>query len=514
VPEREPEPSGSSGEALGDGGAAPTDAVPQAAAAPIDILDTPAAGRKVIHGSLFRIVGYGAGLLLGIVSAALLTRHLGVVDWGRYVTVTSLLAIVSGLSEAGMSIIGVREYSVLEGGERDRLMRNLLGIRLAITAVGVAIAVVFGIAARYDSVLIAGIFLGGVGLLLTMAQQTYSVPLSASLRLAWVSALDFLRQAVTAALVVALVVAGAGLLSFLATPIPVAILVLVLTVALVRGALPLRPAFEWGEWARVLRLTAAYAAASAIGTIYVSITVVLISLVGSGRETGYYGASFRVFSVLAVIPLLLVTSAFPVLARAARDDRERLDYARKRLLDTALIFGVWMAIALVLGARPAIGLVGGDDFDESVAVLRIQGLAIAATFVAVTLGFVLLSLRLHRALLLANAVALGLSLALTLALVPGHGARGAAIASVSGEFALAIGYAIALARNRARPEVSLRVAIGVGLAVAAALAVAWLTGLDGLPLVAAATGAYFAALALAGALPRELWEALPRAGSG
>jgi O-antigen/teichoic acid export membrane protein len=476
---------------------------------PVDILDTPSAGRKVIHGGALRTIGYAGGLLVGLLSAALLTRHLGVVDWGHYVTVTSLLAIVGGLSEAGMSNIGVREYSVLaSGNERDRLMRNLLGLRLAITTAGIGAAIAFGVAARYDAVLLAGIALGGVGLILTMAQQTYAVPLTSSLRLGWVSALDFLRQTSYAALVIVLVVAGAGLLAFLATPIPVAALVLVVTVALVRGALPMAPGLEWSEWMRVLRLTVAYAAASAVGTIYVSVTVVLISLIGSGRQTGYYAASFRVFSLVGVIPLLLVTSAFPVLARAARDDRERLDYARRRLLDIALIFGSWMALCLVLGAPLAIELIGGSSFDASVAVLQIQGIAIAATSIGVTLGFVLLSLSRHRALLVANGVALGLSIALTLALVPGLGARGAAIASVAGEFTLAIAYAFALSRAGARPELSWRVAVGVLLATFATVALAAATGLENFALVAAATAVFFGVLGASGGIPSELWRAI------
>jgi O-antigen/teichoic acid export membrane protein len=474
-----------------------------------DILDTPSAGERVIRGSAFRTVGYAGGLLLGLLSAALLTRHLGVVDWGRYVTVTSLLAIVAGLSEAGMSSIGVREYSVLTGDERDRLMKNLLGIRLAITVLGVAIAVIFAFAAQYESVLVIGIVLGGLGLPLTIAQQTYSVPLSSSLRLGWVSALDFFRQAATAGLIVALVVAGAGLLAFFATPIPVAALIFVLTVALVRGAIPIAPEFDWSEWARVLRLTVAYAAASAVGTIYVSMTVILISLVGSGSQTGYYAASFRVFSVVALVPLLIVGSAFPVLARAARDDRARLDYARKRLLDIGLILGVWMALGLILGAELAIRVIGGSQFDASVAVLRIQGLAIIATFFAVTFGFVLLSLRLHRALLIANALALGLSVALTLALVPAIGARGAAVASVIGEFSLAVAYAVALSRARARPEASPRVALGVALAAAAALTLVAVPNLSDALLLIGATGVYFVTLTLVRSIPPELWEALP-----
>ena len=107
-----------------------------------DVLDTTAAGGIVIRGGVVRTLGYASGVGLGVVSAALMVRHLGVVDWGRYVTVTSLIAIVAGLSEAGMTAIGVREFSTRARAERETLMRNLLGLRLAITFLGLAVAVV------------------------------------------------------------------------------------------------------------------------------------------------------------------------------------------------------------------------------------------------------------------------------------------------------------------------------------------------------------------------------------
>jgi O-antigen/teichoic acid export membrane protein len=478
-----------------------------AALDPVDVLDTPSAGGKVIRGGALRMTGYAAGLLLAVVAAALMTRHLGVVDWGHYVTVLSLVSIVGGLSEAGMSTIGVREYSILEGETRERLMRNLLGLRLGITVVGIAGAVIFALAAGYEDVMVVGTLFAGLSLVFNAIQQTVSVPLSASLRLGWVSALDFLRQAFFVAVVLLLIAVGAGLFPFLIASLPVSVLLLAVTIPLVRGLVPLRPALDPRQWGGVLTVTAANAAASAVGTVYVSITVILISLVGTNQETGYYSASYRVISVLAVIPLVLVGSAFPVLARAARDDRARHDYARKRLIQVSLILGVWMAVSVSLGARVAIDIVGGAEFEPSVTVLRIQGFMLIGSFLAISLGYVLLSLHLHRALLVSNVLALGGSVALTLALVPSLGARGAAIASVVGEVGLAVVYAVALARRKAL-SMPWRVVPPVVLAAGLALALVLIPGLRGIPLVIAATVVYFAVLAVTRAIPTELAEAL------
>ena len=76
---------------------------------------SPTAGAKVIRGSVLRSGAYGATVMLGILSAALMTRHLGVAAFGQYVTVLSIVTVATGLSDVGMSNIGVREYSVREG---------------------------------------------------------------------------------------------------------------------------------------------------------------------------------------------------------------------------------------------------------------------------------------------------------------------------------------------------------------------------------------------------------------
>jgi O-antigen/teichoic acid export membrane protein len=474
----------------------------------VDVLDTPAAGGMVIRGGVVRAIGYVSGVGLSVLAAALMVRHLGVDDWGRYVTVTSLIAIVAGLSEAGMTAIGVREYSTRERPERDTLMRNLLGLRLAITCLGLVVAVLFAVAAQYKPVLVAGTAVAGAGALLAVAQQTYGIPLAAGLRLVWMTLLDLVRQAATVVLVVVLVLVGASLFPFFTVFVPVSLLVLGLTLVLVRGDVPLLPAFDRQRWLEVLRLTVVFSAASAVATIYVSITVVLTSLVGSASDTGFYGASFRIFTVLTAIPLLLSNAAFPVVARAARDDESRLRYSIQRMFDVAIVFGAWMVIATVFGASFAIHVVAGPKFEPSVAVLQIQAFGLIATFLSVTWSTALLSLHRHRAMLLANLVGLGASMTMTLALVPVLGAKGAAIATVAGEATLAVIYSFAVTRGPQAIRVSLGVVPRAAVAVGAAVALLLVPGLRGLPLVLAATAVYFVVAFAVKAMPPEIVAAI------
>src|SRR6185437_3262098 len=105
------------------------------------------------------------------------------------------------------------------------------------------------------------------------------------------------------------------------------------TLGLVRGTVPLWAAFSWEGWKPLLRMIAPYATAVAVSSIYVYLAAVVMSLVASDVEVGLFSAAFRVFIVIGGIPLLLVGSAFPILARAARDEAAVRDLgARRRLV--------------------------------------------------------------------------------------------------------------------------------------------------------------------------------------
>jgi O-antigen/teichoic acid export membrane protein len=468
-----------------------------------DLLDTPLAGPAAIRGGALRVAGYGAGVLLSVVSAALLFRHLGVVDSGRYILVLSLITIVQGLTDAGITGIGTRELSVLTGGERDRLVRNLLGLRLVLTVVGIVGAILFTIAAGYPSVLVAGTALAGFGLVVQNLQSTLALSLMSGLRLGWVTALELVRQFLVSALIVALVVAGASLLPFLAIPIPAAFVVLTLTAVIVRADVPLLPSFERQEWVRLARETVSFAAATAVNVLYFRIAIVLVSLLSTARQTGYFGTSFRIIEVLVMVPTVMVSAVFPIFARAARDDHQRLGYALQRTFEAAAIMGSLVALALSLGAPFAIDVVAGPGFGPAKDVLRIQALSFVASFPAMVFGFTLLSLRRHRELLVVNLVALAFTAALVTVLTLADGARGAAIATTIGEFVLAIALAVALVRAAPHLRPSLAIVPKIAIAGAAGASLA-LLGLSPLPLAIAASAVFIGVLLVIRGVPEEL----------
>ena len=481
---------------------------PQARGA--DILDSPAAGPAAIRGSALRVTGYAVSVALSVVSAALLTRHLGIEGFGQYTVVLALMAVVGGITEAGMTNIGIREYSTLEAAERDRLMSNLLGLRVVLTSVGVAAAVAFAALVGYDPVVVASTAVAGLGLLIAVIQLTYAVPLNSRLQLTSVTALEVGRQVILVASIVLLVLAGASLLGVMVAWPLSALVIALITAPLVSGSVPLLPAFDRVQWRRLLRITAAYAAATAVAALYGYVIVILTSLVVSERETGLFGASFRVFVAVTGATGALMGSVFPILARAARDDAQRLAYGMRRLSDVALVTGAGVAVCTATGAALAIRVVAGEEFADSIPVLQLQSAALVSTYLASAWGFSLLAERRHRALLIVNAVALAVGGAAALVLASAYDAKGAAVATVIGETVLAGGYAAALAKRTGRMPFDRRVVLGVTIAAAAALAVGFLPGIPDVINLVLAGGVFAALVLLLRALPPEVMHAIRR----
>jgi O-antigen/teichoic acid export membrane protein len=475
---------------------------------PTDILSTSAAGPAAVRGGALRVGGYGIAVLVSALSAALLFRHLGRGNAGLYVTATSLVAIVGAFSDLGLTAIGIREISILPPAEGWALARDLLGLRAVLTLLGGVVVIAIAWVA-YSQALAAGVALATVGLLLQATQDNFAIPLTVGLRIGWVSALELIRQLSTTLLIVALVLAGAGLVPFLGVSIPVGLVVLAVTVPLVRGRRALAPTFNRRRWRKLLGSMLPYTVAVAASALYLRVSILLVSLLASRTQLDYFGVSFRIVEVLTLVPALLVSSAFPIFARAARDDHERLGYALGKVFDVGLIVGAWVAVTIAIGAPLAIAVIGGPEFKGAAPVLAFQGVALGAMFVSIVWANGLLSLGLYRLILVLNVLALIFNGLLVTLLTPLDGARGAALGTALAEIAIAIVQAVAVVHGRPSLRPSLRVLPRVALATALGLAPIALTGLPVIVRVLISTALFGAVVLASGALPRELLDLMP-----
>jgi O-antigen/teichoic acid export membrane protein len=474
-----------------------------------DVLTDPRAGLTAVRGGVIRVSGYLIGTGLAAAASIFLLRYLGVTKFGQYITVVALLAIVGGLTDVGLTLIGQREY-VLRSSDAERmaLVANVLGIRLILTPIGIGLAAAFAALAGYGSTLTLGTLVAGAGLILGNVALTLSTPLAATLRFGALTATEVARQVVMVCGNGLLVFAGAGLIAFFGIYVVAGVVVLALTTALVgRRSVP-RPRFAIREWVPVLQEAAPMGLAIVIGVFYMRALVVLASLLTNGFETGLFATSYRILEILFGIPALMIGAAFPILSRAGSNDDARLANALQRLVEITFLTAGLLVLILTVGAAPIVRILGGKEYASAAPVLRLHAIALLGSFASVVWTTGLITIRRQSALIVTNTIAFGTVAILAPILIPWLGAKGAAITAVIGESTLALAALLLLVR--ARPALAPRLGFGVRVLAAGALGAtcAFIPGLPALTSAGTAAIVYSAAAWLLGAIPREAIEAV------
>jgi O-antigen/teichoic acid export membrane protein len=453
-------------------------------------------------------VGYVAGLLVSLGTVTILVRHLGVSSFGRYVTVTSLVALVGGVTEAGILLYGIREWDVRSAPERRRLLANLLTLRLILTALGIVCAACFGLVVGYRQVLLLGTLVAGAGLLIQVITDVLSIPLQARLQLGRLTGVELGRRVLTLTIIAALSLLDATLLPFFAASTIAGAAALALIAWIVRFSIRIRLAFDWHIWRDLFTETLPYAIALSIASIYFYVTVVIMSLAATARQTGLFGTSFRITQVALGIPGLLLTAIFPLMART-RDERSTQGGVVGKVFTVGVICGVWMSLATILSAPFLIKVIGGRQAHGAVSVLRIQSLVLTVGFLSTSNAFHLVSLRRYRPLLISSACALAFNILLAVVLVSALGARGGATADVVTEVIQAS--LLTAVVMRAVPEHQIRASFVPPLVLALALSASVaLVPIGPVAQTIVATIIYFGVLLLAGVIPDEVISAARR----
>ncbi len=475
------------------------------------MLDSPGAGGLAVRGTALRTAGFAATTVLGLISAPILTRHLGVEDFGRYATISALVALVVVVTDVGLGTYGMRELAVREPAEQRALLRRIIGLRLVLSLVGFAGAVAFAALAGYGSALVLGTVLASVGALTYVTQGMLALPLGVRLRLGWITVGEVVRQVVFVVAIVVLVLAGAGVVPLLAAAIPAGLVGTALLAWASRGALVWRPAFDGRGWLRLLRETLPVAVSGVVYTIYFRVVILIMSVIATASETGEFALSYRVIEILMTLPFLALGATLPLLSRAADTDQDRLRFAFARSFDVSVVAGIGLAVLTFTGAPLAMNVLTGSDTGPPVAVLEIQSPALATAFVSVIYGTVLLALRRHRELVLVSGIALVVTVVATFVLVPVSGAKGGGVATLIGEAVLALASVIVLRRVRPDLHPHHRVlplaVLAAGLAVLASR-VLEIPYVPNVGAVAVAGLVYLAVLLATRAIPAELIDAL------
>jgi len=390
-----------------------------------------------------------AGLLLVLLTIA--GRFLTAADYGRFSYALALTTIVETIMDLGLSQITVRSVA-RDKTSADRLFPHVLGVKLVWVAIGLGLLGVLAPILRSDPMLVRLCYALGI----SSAVRSYL--LTARGLLQGLQRFDLEALAVVSDRLLLLVAgslalwAGYGLFGLAAAFVLSRLVMLAAMQPLLRRVVTrVLPAFDKQSWREI------QAAALPLGffmialNTYAYVDTVILGLMRTDAEVGWYAAAYRVYEGLTYAPSILAAVLTPRLSYLFAHDRA----AHRSLLTRSLLVSVALAALLgglaALGASPIVTLLFGARYAAGARPLQI--LAAGALFVFITwiLHAAAISTNLDRRLLLTTVIGLGTNVALNIALIPRYGISGAAWATVLAEGLTVLLLLIQIERRLRRP---------------------------------------------------------------
>jgi O-antigen/teichoic acid export membrane protein len=124
---------------------------------------------------------------------------------------------------------------------------------------------------------------------------------------------------------------------------------------------------------RLVRDMRAFLGSGLVAGLFARPETLMLALIASPAEAGYYGAALKVVDLWQFVPSTLMLTIFPVLSRAFAESRQRAVWVQHEALRALLAISLPVGVLTFVGARQ-IAVLYGDDAGRSVPSLRFLAL--------------------------------------------------------------------------------------------------------------------------------------------
>lgn len=379
---------------------------------------------RVGRNAIARLIAQGGARLLSLVLVGVVTRHEGPAGLGRYVLITTVVGISVAITDLGLSLLLTREVAREASSSRRRsLLEDLLPLRIALAAAGGVVLFALAWTPLFPAAMRRLLRLAALCLLPKAALGILGGFANGRQRMDVTSAIDGFARLLTLAGAVPALAAGFGVPGVLVcTAAADAAAVLVHAAVLDSWQLLPRLRLAPARWREALSEAYPFAATGIIAIAYRRLDIVLLGAWQGDLAAGQYGAAFRLWEAVGLIPASLLDAMFPEMARLARDDAgpRRLRRTLRRTAPALLAGGLLLSASGTALSGTLLPLVyGGTQMQRgAVAAFRIQVWAIPAMFLYLLNGHALYALGRQRWVTGAMAIVGLVNIALNLLAIP------------------------------------------------------------------------------------------------
>lgn len=184
----------------------------------------------------------------------------------------------------------------------------------------------------------------------------------------------------------------------------------------------------------ILKESMPYLFSSVALLMYMKVDVVMLGYLSTNKETGIYSLAQKLSEVLYMVPVVLIDSAYPILARKFLDSDSNDMNPGQMLFDIAVGGAIISLVVALVLVKPAVNILFGKEYASAVEVFNIHGWSCVAIAMNTARHRWLAIINLQRYIPLVTVIGLISNVALNFVLIPSHAATGAAVATVVSYF--------------------------------------------------------------------------------
>jgi O-antigen/teichoic acid export membrane protein len=355
-------------------------------------------------------------------------------SYGRYAIAGALIMIFGLLSEMGITTIALREMAMGSGRSRE-ILAVALWAEFITSVLAAMLMFLVALALGYHSALLGLLGVGAAIILVQGLVSALEAAFQARRVLVYTAALVVTQTTVGVIVGFILVASGAGPKGLLTGTLAGYVAAAPVGFVLVQSRLGIHPQLR-GAWRRVpplVRAALPVAATGGTAIIYDRVDVLMLSRLDSIHAAAIYNVPLTILQYSAVVPSVVATAFFPLLATLLRTDPPAARDSFGLVLRIFALLSVPIAITLTLGGETILTTLFGSRYRDSAGPLSVLAWSVVLAFLNYLFWYALLAAYREGAKFRIMLAGLALNVALNLVLIPAFGPTGAAFSLLASD---------------------------------------------------------------------------------
>ena len=401
--------------------------------------------RKIGANMAAAVGGKAIIAVTGVATVAIMTRQLGVTDYGILRTALTYVLFPATFANLGLNYIMLREVAI-DTARADRIVSAALGLRLVAGALFLAAGLGITFLIPWSPLVRLTILIASVGMLAYIGNEIVTGVLQWQLRQELAILAEVLGAVATLAGVVLATRLGLGVLAMTTVSTVGFLLAFLLAWRLAARLRSVRPIVDRQIWWQLVRAGLPLAASAWFTLVSLRGDTLLLSLMKPAAEVGFYGVATKIYEVGLQLPILFGGLLMPLFARSASDPG-RLRTQIAGALHVLVVVGVAIVLALGFFAGDIVMLLAGAAFLPSTLAVQIAGVSLALAGVSAALRYAAVAQGRQMRLMVIDGVTAALAVITYVCLIPTWSFVGAAAGTLVVEVIMVISLSVLVGKG-------------------------------------------------------------------